>query len=134
MKIYLAAQFKEQLLMREWRKLLNNAGHDITSRWLGEDEVDEKSKIAANAAKIDLEDIDKASVVISQTLSRGDLFTGGGRHIEFGYALANGKRLINIGGYENVFHQLAITVPTIEDAIELLKTPVIEKEGWGAAI
>jgi len=51
MKIYLAAQFKEQLLMREWRKLLHSADHDVTSRWLGEYEVDEKSKIAANGWK-----------------------------------------------------------------------------------
>lgn len=124
MKIYLAAQFKEQRLMQTWRLDLTLAGHEITSRWLDVSEEDE-TKITAsvcNASIIDLEDIDAADVVISKTLKRGDLFTGGGRHIEFGYAYSKGKRLINIGGYESVFHHLpnVVTIPTLEEAIELL--------------
>lgn len=126
MKIYLCAQFKEQPLMRHWRKLLEEAGHSVTSRWLGVDEVDEKSKLALDAAKVDLEDIDAAEVVLSHTLNRGDLFTGGGRHIEFGYALAKGKCLINVGGYENVFHSKSTTVLTIEEAIRLLDIIVLK--------
>ncbi len=122
MKIYLAAKFSEQLLMRDWRIKLTLAGHLVTSRWLEADEEDEKQSIAGKAALIDLEDIDAAELVISKTLNRGDLFTGGGRHIEFGYSFAKGKRLINVGGYESVFHQLpnVLTVNTIEEAIEHL--------------
>jgi hypothetical protein len=29
---------------------------------------------------------------------------GGGRHVEFGYGMAKGKRLVLIGERENVFH------------------------------
>lgn len=130
MNIYLAAQFKEQMLMREWRRLLQDAGHIVTSRWLGEDAIVINSKLSLDAGMIDLEDIDKAEIVISHTLSRGDLFTGGGRHIEFGYALAKGKRLINVGGWENVFHSQAKTVDTIEEAISILNEP--KQNGyWG---
>lgn len=125
MRVYIAAQFKEQKLMRDWRKLLHAAGHDVTSRWLDVNETDEKkpSEEVSNAALIDIHDITLAEIMISQTLKRGDLFTGGGRHIEFGYAFAKGKKLINVGGYESVFHHLpnVITVSTIEEAIELLK-------------
>ena len=125
MRIYIAAQFKEQKLMRDWRNILYAAGHDVTSRWLDVNEADEKkpSEEVTNAALIDMHDIELAEVIISQTLKRGDLFTGGGRHIEFGYAFAKGKKLINVGGYESVFHHLpnVTTVSTIEEAIELLK-------------
>jgi hypothetical protein len=69
---------------------------------------------------MDLSDIDASECVISHTLNRGDLYTGGGRHIEFGYALARGKRLFNVGGHENVFHHLAITVSSIEDVLKYL--------------
>jgi hypothetical protein len=120
-RIYLCAQFKEQELMKEWRRLLHNAGHVVMSRWL--DKLPSNDKVAgANEATMDLIDIDIAEYVISHTLSRGDLFTGGGRHVEFGYALARHKNLINVGGYESVFHYLSQvkTVKTIEEAIACL--------------
>lgn len=121
MKIYLAAQFKEQPLMLQWSIFLKHHGHYITSRWLMANETKLKSLEAYFEAMKDLEDIDSCDIFISQTLNRGELYTGGGRHIEFGYALAKGKKLINVGGNESVFHTLAITVPTIEETIELLK-------------
>ena len=125
MKIYLAAQFKEQQLMREWRALLRQNGHMVTSRWLEvkESGLDEThSPDAIDEAFKDLYDIRMAEIVISHTLKRGDMFTGGGRHIEFGFALALEKKLINVGGCESVFHRLpqVITVPTIEQAIEIV--------------
>lgn len=120
MKIYLAAQFKEQVLMREWRRLLHNAGHIVTSRWLDADGEKTETQEASLAADMDLSDIDICDVVISKTLNRGDLYTGGGRHIEYGYAMHAGKILINIGGKESVFHSKANYFPTIEKAIKWL--------------
>ena len=115
MKIYLAAQFKEQAFMREWRRLLHDAGHLVTSRWI--DEVPDTLS-DDEASEVCLADIDICTIFISHTLSRGDLYTGGGRHVEYGYALKSGKILINIGGKENVFHSRAIYFPTIEKAIK----------------
>lgn len=120
MNIYLCAQFKEQELMREWRRLLHNAGHIVTSRWLDADGEKTETNAASLAADMDLEDIDIATVVITHTLNRGDLFTGGGRHIEYGYALHAGKILINIGGVESVFHSKAGYHNSIEDCIKWL--------------
>lgn len=121
MNIYLAAQFKEQPLMREWRRLLHNAGHTVTSRWLDADGEKTETQQAGLAAEMDLLDIDIADVMISKTLNRGDLYTGGGRHIEYGYAFAKNKRLVNVGGVESVFHVYATQVSTIEEAIEVIK-------------
>lgn len=122
MRIYLAAQFKEQDTMIQWAILLRDHGHYITSRWLYHSEAPTTNSIEALAgANIDLVDIDASDCLISSTLNRGDLFTGGGRHVEFGYALAKGKKLINVGGYENVFHNKAITVKYIQDVLPLLK-------------
>lgn len=120
MKIYLCAQFKEQVLMREWRRLLHNAGHTVTSRWLDVSGECTETIYAGDAADMDLADIDISDIVISHTLNRGDLFTGGGRHIEYGYAMRAGKILINIGGKESVFHSKANYFPTIEKAIKWL--------------
>lgn len=121
MKIYIAAQFKEQQLMLVWAEKLINSGHHVTSRWLGATEELTASAAAEDAANVDIDDIDAAEIVISKTLNRGDMYTGGGRHIEYGYAMAKGKRLINVGGFESVFHSMAETVSSIEEAIELLK-------------
>lgn len=122
MKIYLAAKFTEQPLMKEWRKLLIANGHEVTSRWLDVIETDLTTTQPQAEAEKDLEDINRADIVLSKTLNRGELFTGGGRHIEFGYAYAKGKDLINVGGYESVFHKLpqVVTVEKIEDAIEYI--------------
>jgi nucleoside 2-deoxyribosyltransferase len=121
MKIYLCAKFSEQDLMRAWKSILEDYDYIVTSRWIYAEEADLAIAGKTNA-EMDLEDINKADVVISKTLNRGDMFTGGGRHIEFGYAYAKGKHLINVGGYESVFHKLpqVITVPTIYKAIPIL--------------
>jgi len=121
MKIYLCAQFSEQALMQAWKSILEDYNYTITSRWLYAIEADLATAGTSNA-EMDLEDINEADVVISKTLKRGDMFTGGGRHIEFGYAYAKGKHLINVGGYESVFHKLpqVITVSAIFAAIPIL--------------
>lgn len=121
MKIYLCAKFSEQTTMKIWRHILQDNGHEVTSRWLEAVEADLATSGLENA-ELDLADINKADVVLSKTLNRGDMFTGGGRHIEFGYAYAKGKELINVGGYESVFHKLpqVITVKTLNEAIRYL--------------
>lgn len=122
MKIYLAAQFKEQALMREWRNKLTATGHTITSSWLDVNESTETTQAAIEAVK-DLREIKEAHCIISHTLKRGDLFTGGGRHIEYGYALALDKLMINVGGIESVFHEIPTVIRrnSIEEVIKLLK-------------
>lgn len=103
--------------MRNWEKILNAHGHVCTSRWVRGDEAGQG---LANAAQMDLDDVDAADVVISYVLPKGSMFSSGGRHVEFGYAVAKRKILINVGPEaENLFHNLptVTTVPTIEKAM-----------------
>lgn len=101
MKIYLAAPFADRRKMELVAISLAARGHTITARWVygGEDGLTRE-----DIAKLDLDDVDAADTVVSFTFPRGTPSTGGGRHVEFGYALARGKRLVVIGHRENVFH------------------------------
>jgi len=101
MKIYLAAAFSRRAEMEGCADIIKEAGHEVTARWVygGETGLNREQ-----IALLDLEDVDKADTVVSFTYARGTLHTGGGRHVEFGYGLAKGKRLAVIGEREHVFH------------------------------
>jgi nucleoside 2-deoxyribosyltransferase len=115
MKIYLAASYDQMELMRRWEKVLHEYGHECTARWIHNAEENEKMTLAA-AALMDLDDIDAADCIISYNNGKS---TRGGRHVEFGYALARGKEMIIVGERESVFHHLSnIEVfPTIMDVM-----------------
>lgn len=106
-KIYLAAKYARREEMEEIALMLMNAhGYDITARWVfGGEEGFTNEEIAI----FDLEDVDEADTVISFT-ELPDMYTSGGRHVEFGYGIATAKRLVVIGPRENVFHHF----PTVE--------------------
>lgn len=101
MKIYLAARFSDRPYMELVADKLKTLGHEITARWIygGEDGL-----TRTQIAELDLDDVDACDTVISFTQPAGTLFKSGGRHVEFGYGLAKGKRLVLIGERENVFH------------------------------
>jgi len=100
MKTYLAARFPRRAEMEGYVPFFKNLGFDVTARWVfgGEDGLT-RSEIA----EIDLEDVADADCLVLFTHDYGSLQPGGGRFVEFGYALALGKRVIVIGDYENVF-------------------------------
>lgn len=80
---------------------LSLCGLDIVARWVyGGEEGLSREQIAT----LDLADVDACDVLVAFTKPHGTLTTGGGRHVEFGYALARGKRMVIIGYRENVFH------------------------------
>jgi nucleoside 2-deoxyribosyltransferase len=117
MKVYLAALFSQRPEMEEVADRLKDAGMEITARWVyGGEEGLTREQIAV----LDLEDVDKADVVISFTHPRGTPTSGGGRHVEFGYGLAKGKKLILIGHRENVFHDYpgVEVFPTVDAWLE----------------
>jgi nucleoside 2-deoxyribosyltransferase len=112
MKIYLAARYSRRDLMKELAAELRRMGHEVTSRWLETDWVSRPDASSAappeyreKYAQIDMEDVQAADAVISFTEAPGD-GSRGGRHIEFGLAVAWGKRLIVVGYRENLFHHL----------------------------
>lgn len=114
MRWYLAARFGRRDELKQHRELLRSNGHEVNARWL-DLETDmtaptstEEKRI--NDAIMDAEDVSKCDGVLSFTedpdnpniVGRGR----GGRHVEFGMALALNKRVVVIGPKENIFHWL----------------------------
>ena len=58
-------------------------------------------------AKVDLEEVESCDLLIALTEGKASPYSGGGRHVEFGYALALGKDTWVIGPTENIFHTLS---------------------------
>ncbi len=102
LRIYIAAPFKEQVLARGVMRQLEAHGYEITSTWLKEDD-----QLDDATARLDLADVARADVLLALN-PQGYANSGtGGRHIEFGYALALGKQIVLVGDRTNLFHHLS---------------------------
>ncbi len=111
MVFYLAARYSRCSELAAHRKELESHGHTVSSRWLdgGHEVTKEASGQAADAerrrfAMEDWHDLMEAEVVISWTEEPRKTNGRGGRHVEFGAALAMRKPCVIIGPRENVFH------------------------------
>lgn len=129
-------------------------GHTVQARWLdgghqisdkgvpigdsGEDMVeatggpgDDGAILRAKFAQDDWEDVINADVVINFTESPRSEATRGGRHVEFGIALAKGARVIVVGYRENLFHWLP-QVEFFETWDDLMQSVAkLNMEAWG---
>lgn len=107
MTFYLAARWEDRETAKRIRSVICAAlGWKCSSRWL-EDEPEAKNDAEkALWARLDLDDIDKSDMLILLNPEKNHRSGTGGRHVEFGYAYANGKELTLIGGRENIFHWL----------------------------
>lgn len=95
--------------MREVAEFLERHGHKVTSAWIDQDIPDSDTPTPYHAARLacsDLDEIDAADTVIVFTEAPDSGFARGGRHVETGYALCAGKRLVRVGPWENIFHHL----------------------------
>lgn len=112
MDVYLAARFGRRVELRAVARQLREAGINVTSRWLEREADDRFVSLEALgvAAEENAFDVYRAQVVIAFTEDPNlDPVTGGlrgGRHVEFGMAIAQRKRVILVGPHENVFHHL----------------------------
>jgi hypothetical protein len=127
MKIYLAARYSRHLELQGYAAELREMGHTITSRWINgshqvmlngealgpereamfESDHESMESQRREFAQHDWDDLMAADTVISfteQPRKAGN--SRGGRHVEFGAALAAGKRCIVVAWRENVFHCL----------------------------
>jgi nucleoside 2-deoxyribosyltransferase len=105
--IYMAAKYARRDEMEQIAiALMNHHGYNITSRWVF---GGEEGKTNEEISIFDLEDVAAADTVVNFT-EYPNMYTTGGRHVEYGYAIATGKRLVVIGPRENVFHHH----PTVE--------------------
>lgn len=108
MKTYIAAKFsRREEMEQEIAPSLPWLGYEVNARWVfgGEDGLSREE-----IANLDLEDVKNSDMIILFTHPREEPQPGGGRFVEFGYALALGKRCVVIGPKENVFME----VPGVE--------------------
>lgn len=113
MKIYLAALYSRRADMEHRADILKACGFEICARWVyGGEEGLTREQIAL----LDLEDVDACDTLLLFTEPYGSFNRGGGRHAEFGYALAKGKKVVVIGDREHVFchHPDVEVYPTLE--------------------
>ena len=113
--VYLSGQFEDGPVLRKVRDDLVRTGFRVSSRWL-----DDESSVPATAgahregaaarlaaiAHQDIQDIHAADVVVVFNPPEARNVGRGGRHVETGYALALGKKVIIVGARGNVFHWL----------------------------
>jgi hypothetical protein len=116
-KVYLAARYSRHTEMQDYRSQLEPLGYRVTSRWIdgghewvGTPDEEMPLEVGIGFAYEDLEDLNAAEIVICFTEEPRATATRGGRHVEFGYALAKGMEIIVVGYRENVFY----TVPAIK--------------------
>lgn len=109
MKIYIAACFVQQPEVRVKAGELAALGHECTSSWrfekgAGDGSEPEHEEHYRAAALCDIEDINRADLLVLLT---SQVSRSGGKHVETGYALARGLRVVLVGKRaENVFHWL----------------------------
>ncbi len=110
MKVYLAAKFGEKNEMRDWARMIEDAGHQVVSSWLDEkhdSDAEASEEVMIAAAKQNMLDVLEADVLVTKSQAQGTAHTGGGRHFEFGFAVAEGIDVIVVGPKgEHVFHYL----------------------------
>jgi nucleoside 2-deoxyribosyltransferase len=126
MKLYLAGRYSQKDEIAAIAKRLQFEGFAITSSWLEEPHapgttLDQLSDTElAQYAQNDLNDIDEADAIVFFSVDPTIPTVRGGRHVEFGYALAKRKAILVVGQKENIFHYLKKVIRHFETVDELL--------------
>jgi hypothetical protein len=144
--IYLAARYSRHLELQTYAADLRAFGHTVTSRWIeGNHQLSDAAlkddhgtqglaeTERARFASEDWDDLMAADWCISFTEEPRSGPSRGGRHVEFGAAMATGKRLIVVGHRENVFHCLP-NVEFFDDWQEAIGTLMGDQEDGPFAI
>jgi hypothetical protein len=117
MKFYLAGAYYKRPLLREINTQITNLGFESTSRWLylehSIENPGDADRLGPLYARHDHDDVKEADVLVFLTNHIDDPYTSGGRHVEFGLALAWQKPIIIYDPHfagrsswnkENIFH------------------------------
>ena len=120
MKVYVAAAFERRRDAEEAAGIIRRAGHLVVSSWhkvdTGKKYDPEDVSVMSVIAERDLDELAMAGVIVVLT---DGVESHGGKHVETGVAIGDGKRVIVVGPRENVFHSLSeiIVVDSIEEAV-----------------
>ena len=134
-KVYLAAAYSRKPQIERYAAELRSLGIEVTSSWLEEPHApnsqmaDFAEETHLKYARADVRDINDADTFIFFSVEPTTPTVRGGRHVEFGMAVALGKRVIVVGPKENIFHHLpqVTNVPTWASAVELLQDTRVVK-------
>jgi hypothetical protein len=111
MRIYLSASYPRKHELRGYANRLIGLGQEITSSWLDEPEYGDDGvsmTVGPNYCELaarDCVDIDRSNAFVAFTEPPSGP-PRGGRHVEFGYAIAKNKALFVINHRENAFHHM----------------------------
>ncbi len=105
---YLAARYSRRDELGGYAAELNEMGIQVTSRWLVRsrqipDDAVRDDVEARRYAREDVADIEAADILVAFTEQPRTSLSRGGRHVELGYALAAGKRVVVVGPLEHIF-------------------------------
>jgi hypothetical protein len=109
MRVYLSAPISRKAAMKRMKKILEEAGHEVTSSWVTATDTEEQRPLFEIALK-DYQDLLEAEVCIVDVTAPS---TTGGRDVEYGIAIGAGIPVILIGDVEslkNPFYHLGMTV------------------------
>jgi len=114
-RVYIAAAMADRAWARDVAHIVRGyhpyrqGPIEIVSTWHATDLEDAHltSEEQHRMARRDLAELEIADALITRTRSAAEGYTPGGRHVEFGYALARGIPIYTVGPVENIFHTLA---------------------------
>lgn len=117
MQVYIAAPYPEREAAIQVMQRLEAAGFGVTSTWLKEHD-----ELADKYARLDLDDILRSDAVVALNPTVYQNAGTGGRHVEFGYALALNRPIVLVGERSNIFHYLDdIDVCSEADLVDVLQ-------------
>lgn len=107
MKFYLASKYSKRYVLLPIAALLQLQGHIVTSQWLNGSHEGNTKEDAEKWARIDLQQIDDCSHFVLFNIPFDDPEPSSGRHVELGYAIAQGKTIIIVGEGDCIFYTQA---------------------------
>lgn len=119
MKLYIAAHSQEEA--REVAELCRERGHSVTSRWLDEANYPAPNTTEADRTRIAVQDVEDVLKSDGLVLLASPCKVSGGKFVEAGVAMGQGKPVFVLGRQENMllWHPL---VRTFSDAETFLET------------
>jgi nucleoside 2-deoxyribosyltransferase len=126
MHIYIASRWGRRDEALSYAEALERCGYTVTSTWIHQpvsEMYDNDSNESARGALKDLKEIRNSDALVYLSEDGGNPWGRGGRHVEFGYAVALSKRVMIVGPLENLFHFLpeVLQFDTIDDLFQYLK-------------
>lgn len=113
MIVYVAAPYAARGLVARRVRDLVTLGFEIGCTWQDSphlSDADVTGEALATFAAWDLTELGRADLLVSLAASDCGLTpteaASGGRHVEFGVAVARDMRILHVGGPENAFHRL----------------------------